>query len=267
MSRFHINPESGEPGECSAEEGKCPFGGEHYDSKQEARKAYEESMNPFSSPDAMKRMQSEPLLEELQEWLEPGPFGNFLNHPLVQDMMVDAMPGMANMRLREKQKRVKRALEQQDWSSYIFLHERPYRLQSLQTLLYEHPVDKPGSLVRSVWMDSENIHQNYDEWHEVLTDFGIDMDESDKEHFQALPKRFEIYRGCTRMGEDGFSWTLDREKAEWFAIRFDRPGAQILETEVAKESVLALLTGRGESEVVILPEEIVRESLRRTRLS
>lgn len=42
MSKFHINPE-GEPGDCSAQAGNCPFGTEdnHYDTIEDARKAYE----------------------------------------------------------------------------------------------------------------------------------------------------------------------------------------------------------------------------------
>lgn len=44
--KFHINPQTGNPNRCSAQEGNCPFGGqeEHYSSKDEARKAYEVRM-------------------------------------------------------------------------------------------------------------------------------------------------------------------------------------------------------------------------------
>ena len=44
--KFHINPVSGEPGKCSASLKACPFGGEedHYESSEEARRAYEASM-------------------------------------------------------------------------------------------------------------------------------------------------------------------------------------------------------------------------------
>lgn len=46
MTRFHVN-DNGDAGKCSATRGQCPFGGEvnHYDSKAEARKAYEEMMD------------------------------------------------------------------------------------------------------------------------------------------------------------------------------------------------------------------------------
>lgn len=54
MSKFHINPETGNPGPCSAKV-KCRFGddSEHYSSADEARTAYEKQ-NSSSFPEASK---------------------------------------------------------------------------------------------------------------------------------------------------------------------------------------------------------------------
>lgn len=42
MTKFHINPKTGNPGACSAKVGKCPFGDlPHYATENEARRAYE----------------------------------------------------------------------------------------------------------------------------------------------------------------------------------------------------------------------------------
>lgn len=45
--RYHINPTTGNPGKCSASEGRCPFGGEseHYTSPEAAREAFEKSQS------------------------------------------------------------------------------------------------------------------------------------------------------------------------------------------------------------------------------
>ncbi len=45
MARFHINPKSGEPGQCKASKANCPFGGEdkHYPTSELARRAFENS--------------------------------------------------------------------------------------------------------------------------------------------------------------------------------------------------------------------------------
>lgn len=47
MAKFHINPATGDAGECGATVGACPFGGadEHYGSAEEARGAYESMMS------------------------------------------------------------------------------------------------------------------------------------------------------------------------------------------------------------------------------
>lgn len=47
MSLYHVNPETGNPNICRAQNGNCPFGtvSEHFESKAEARADYERRMN------------------------------------------------------------------------------------------------------------------------------------------------------------------------------------------------------------------------------
>jgi hypothetical protein len=54
---YHINPRSGEPGYCKATAGKCPFASanDHYESKEDARKAYEATMNETMNPLAKEK--------------------------------------------------------------------------------------------------------------------------------------------------------------------------------------------------------------------
>lgn len=49
MTKFHINPETGNPGGCRAVVGKCPFGGddEHFDTAEAARAAFEAKHENF----------------------------------------------------------------------------------------------------------------------------------------------------------------------------------------------------------------------------
>jgi hypothetical protein len=61
MPRYHINPETGNPGVCHAKVA-CPFGSmddDHYDSKDEAREAFESGNNSFQetpSPLSMPKL-------------------------------------------------------------------------------------------------------------------------------------------------------------------------------------------------------------------
>ena len=53
------------------------------------------------------------------------------------------------------------------------------------------------------------------------------MTEEDYKRWQALEKSITIYRGVTPHNEKNvcaLSWTLDAEKAEWFAMRFGENG-------------------------------------------
>ncbi len=60
MSRFHVNPETGNTGECRAVY-ECPFGEEnHYDSLDQAREAYENAM----STEALATLQKRELKDE-----------------------------------------------------------------------------------------------------------------------------------------------------------------------------------------------------------
>lgn len=56
MAKYHINS-AGEPGECQANAGNCPFGGEanHYPSAENARAAYEFSNASLAMPAGLKK--------------------------------------------------------------------------------------------------------------------------------------------------------------------------------------------------------------------
>lgn len=51
MSKYHVNPATGEAGLCRASSGRCPFGGDdaHHGSEAEARTAYEKEMTKSGS--------------------------------------------------------------------------------------------------------------------------------------------------------------------------------------------------------------------------
>lgn len=52
MSKYHVNPETGNPGKCTAPAGKCPFASdnEHYTSREAAAAHYEERVANDSDP-------------------------------------------------------------------------------------------------------------------------------------------------------------------------------------------------------------------------
>jgi hypothetical protein len=62
-----------------------------------------------------------------------------------------------------KREAVAKAAEDGDWESYVFLYERPYRLDAFLRVPYDSDDDAPVyyQLLRSVWVDTES--PSYDE--------------------------------------------------------------------------------------------------------
>jgi len=72
MSKYHINPETGEPGLCSASIRDCPLGGseaEHYETKAEARRAYEEIQKTNSMTTSTKKSKNSSLPQKDKEFI------------------------------------------------------------------------------------------------------------------------------------------------------------------------------------------------------
>lgn len=69
-----------------------------------------------------------------------------------------------------------------------------------------------------------------------------------------------VYRGAIPANRFGMSWTDDRERAEWFARRFDALGAngRLYTLTVPSRKLLARVTVRNESEWVVDTTEITQ---------
>jgi hypothetical protein len=89
------------------------------------------------------------------------------------------------------------------------------------------------------------------------------MEPDDLATFRALPSRITAWRGCNgrRPGRVryGMSWTLDPDKARWFADRgehLDLGYPVVLEATVLKEDVFAYYNERNERELVVRPGRV-----------
>lgn len=84
------------------------------------------------------------------------------------------------------------------------------------------------------------------------------MSAEEYKQYLLLPETLTIYRGVTSYNSrniKALSWTLDRDKAEWFAHRLGEDGT-VYEAEIAKDYVLAFFTSRNEAEVVVNPAHL-----------
>jgi hypothetical protein len=74
-----------------------------------------------------------------------------------------------------------------------------------------------------------------------------------------LPQSITLWRGAIAKHRRGLSWTDDRDRATWFAGRFNgtlAKTAHLYRLDVTPEMVLARFSKRGESEWVLSPEAL-----------
>jgi hypothetical protein len=199
------------------------------------------------------------LLPELRGYLVNTPAGTMVQHPFAHTFLYSEPESINNTYLA-KVRDANRAFRKGNWTSYVFIHEKPYRLPALLEAIEWGLTGKEyWELVGQVWVNSENIHQYAREWRDVWSaedlDRGAIMDEEEQKTFAALPDIVTVYRGTLYpKARIKLSWTLDQERAEWFARRFYRNG-HVLMGEVRKEDIKACFS--GEAEVVALRVRVV----------
>lgn len=190
-----------------------------------------------------------------------------LKHPLVFSLpYASVMNDVLNQQYMQTKKAVQRAEDEGNWYQYIFLHERPHRLEAFMRLAVWLSDEAYWNLLGDIWTDSENIWQNKELWSVALSsDRGYRehmMEKDDRKMYAGLDPQVTIYRGTNapdRMG-CGMSWTLDPTRAEWFARRLiydSNLEPTVVTAKVEKRNVIAYLGGREEEEVVALPQNIV----------
>lgn len=144
--------------------------------------------------------------------------------------------------------------------------DKPERMRVFDKIVSDIGVSDPQTFwinFWEIWESSENLHAD----HEYLTRLlrhgatlghsRIAEDAKESEYFEALPFEVIIFRGGIPANENGWSWTTDINKAEFFARRaVGDERRQVVQGRVLKPDVLAVLLGRGESEIVVLPEHV-----------
>lgn len=81
------------------------------------------------------------------------------------------------------------------------------------------------------------------------------MDEQERAFLDALPDEITVYRGLQdkRAKLKGLSWTLNYEKAEWFARRWNSKDGKVVTATIQKKFVYMYTNQRAEEEIVLNP--------------
>lgn len=208
----------------------------------------------------------EELHSDLKPYLvERNRLGQILQHPLIYEVpYASGMNALINARYQQKLYMLKKAREAGKWQQVITLFERPYRWDALVEISSRISVRELAQQFAWVWSDSENIWQNLEIIEELVSllsqsDLKSElMDQNDFRRFQRLPSNLIVYRGCTLYNKEGLSWSLDIEKAKWFALRFNNKQPLLLTGQVDKSDVLFYTNQRGESEIVVPKHNCVK---------
>jgi hypothetical protein len=217
--------------------------------------------------------QKETLCKELTGCIVQTRIGPMIKHHFInttygsQPNKKNKENGKWNEALRIKKKHYEDCLFENDFETISWLIERPWRISWLHANK-ELVIEKVGipmyyEILGDVFNDTENANQYIDEIHDLFNYGGnplLMMNEKELEEYQELPNVLKVWRGV-KSGENihecrllGFSWTLDFEKAKWFADRGymeENPYPLIFGLEIKKEEVLSYITRRNESEIIL----------------
>lgn len=189
--------------------------------------------------------------------IETPQLGRIIRHPLIVDVF--PMAEIVNLQYEHKLAYYRGKVDAEDWSGALALIERPYRMSTLYDWYYGGQVNDAElcDLLPWVWRDSEGSSYVAAEMLELLelTGFLTDAERLPVELTVPTDGRVEVWRGATYAFRRGISWTLDRERAAWFARRFNE-GAVVWRATVRREAILAYFNGRSEHEVIVDPARL-----------
>lgn len=189
-----------------------------------------------------------------------------IRHPLHYSLMhAPFMNRNANLALQYKREALAEAMKERDYSSAVYLHERPYRLQAFSDICWNLRPHAFWELLSALWTDCENHGEERELWRVMLTADHAHrwamMTADERVVLRSLGRKAPIWvhRGYTTDdAAQGFSWTLNLRVARWFSQRYRTLGdyAAVATGVVDRENVIAYQSARNEEELIILPEHV-----------
>lgn len=193
----------------------------------------------------------------------------FVSHPFL-DTAITAIPAengpeMINVLEGDGETRFKAAvvarLKRIDTPIGFFLMlNKTYRFTFLDHIQRYLSDEDLGACLRFIWVDSEYTNSgSVFTKKQLLSLFrrsskSTMMDEEELQVFRDLPERITVYRGTTSVNSKDlkvFSWTLSRERAEWYSRRFEDTVQKVFQAEIPKEGALTYFS--GDEEIIVNP--------------
>lgn len=186
-----------------------------------------------------------------------------VKHPLIIEIgLADGYFGYINHRYLQKKQALAKALRSENWNQYFLLVEKPYRLDALKAVSTRLTDIEYWEFLRDAYTDTEFPSQDDQLLKQLFAAKRPHrermMSEDERSVLADLPDKITVYRGHSRRGVSGWSWTLDQSVAMWFANRctmFGRKGI-VSKGVVKKSHVIAYFDSRDEKEIVIDPRKV-----------
>ena len=164
------------------------------------------------------------------------------------------------------------AVRSEDWVECLRLLRPKYRVNYLNAIRNKCALRTFCSLLRYILTDGCYLKPEWTLLHRTFQrlqaeratghDFQpLIMSPREQSRFRDLPEIVDVWRGSGDSGL-GWTWTLDRYTARWFASKYAKANAQrqgfVHKARVSKDQVLALLTDApvGEETVLIDPSSV-----------
>lgn len=146
-------------------------------------------------------------------------------------------------------------------SSILFaLHDKPERVPALLSSYTMVEPRDAAILFGEVWTNSESLFENRPAL-ETLIHFvretntaSMMMKSPERERLKRLKakKTVTLFRGAGKHNIEGFSWTVNRKAADFFAVRNGLDGYPIVvKADFLADDLVAYLSGRSEFEVIV----------------
>ena len=231
--------------------------------------------------------------EELKYYIKDFDGMKFIKHPLMNEMVFGELDQVIPesfkkailpkgldaktfadayvQKINFKKQELDKAIEQQNWDKVFMLIEKPFRLNWLEENIDLIKDDKQYyNFLKDAYMMTEFPMNGFSNYRDLLDLFyarensKLMLDKDELELLNSLPNEVKIWRGVKVddvLDDDniGLSFTLNKDKAIWFAERFSQAGvsqAILIEAVVKRDDILSIFLNRDEEEVIVNPEDI-----------
>lgn len=257
------------------------------------REDFSDQMSFYQAKDAVSKLAKMIVIrspadipEHLQKyvWTPEGSSFTWFKHPLVHQFFPMMLPGPLEDVIRVRAAYYRDMLAQNRIASALGIVDRPWRMQYLIESERDGTFgDTPREAALYwqtaawVWTDAE-LAEDHPDWTSLMSPQTIWEPErsirfmtepKDRRYLASLPDRVTVYKGIhvpeevelkdrdtlEEIASTGWSWTLSRATAKFFARRLVADGNRgwVVEQEVDKSRIRAYLTSRNEAETLIPP--------------